>query len=118
MTSKPPWREFPTLRERLARVGPPYDELSGDHAIISAVWARLEQFGCFEPADAELVDFLSRHTTVGPDGIRYVSLPEGTTDKRTIDALVAGRQVLTRRARELMKKFGAPEELSGYEACA
>jgi hypothetical protein len=104
MTSKEPWREFPTLRERLARTGPPYDYLSGDHAKVSEAWDRLERAGCFEPADPVLVALQARHTTIGPDGINYVSYPEGTSDETMIDCAVAHRPLLTARARDLLKE--------------
>jgi hypothetical protein len=102
MTSKAPWREFPALRERLARTGPPYDYLSGDHAKVCEAWGRLEREGCFEPADPELVEFLSRHTAVRPDGSSEVWFPDGTTDEMMIDCLVAQRPILTARAHSLL----------------
>jgi hypothetical protein len=106
MTSKAPWREFPALRERLAGTGPPYNCLSGDHTKVCEAWDRLERAGCFEPADAGLVAFQARHTTVGPDGISYVSYPAGTPDKTMIDCSVAHRPLLTARAEALLAEFG------------
>lgn len=104
MTSKAPWREFPALRERLARIGPPYDYLSGDHAKACEAWGRLEREGCFEPAGPELVAFLSRHTAVRPDGSSEVSFPDGTPDEMVIDCLVAQRPILTARAHSLLER--------------
>jgi Domain of unknown function (DUF6896) len=106
MTSKAPWREFPALRERFARTGPPYDYLSGDHTKVSEAWDRLEHAGCFESADSGLVAFQARHTTAGRDGISYVSYPEGTPDETTIDCMVAHRRLLTARARAVLEEAG------------
>ena len=102
MTSTTPWREFPALRTRLARTGPPYDHLSGDHTKVSEAWGRLERAGCFEPADADLVAFQSRCTTTGHDGLSYVSYPDGTPDKTMFDCWVAHRPLLTARAEALL----------------
>lgn len=109
MTSKAPWREFPALRERLARTGPPYDYLSGDHTRVCEAWDRLERVGCFEPADPGLVAFQGRHTTIGRDGISYVSYPEGTPDETAIDCAVAHRPLLTARARALLVEVCRPD---------
>jgi hypothetical protein len=106
MTSKAPWREFPALRVRLARTGPPYDYLSGDHTKVCEAWDRLERAECFEPADPDLVVFQARHTTIGRDGIRYVSYPAGTSDETAIDCAVAHRQLLTARARAVLQESG------------
>lgn len=106
MTSKMPWREFPKLRDRLARTGPPYDYLSGDHTKVSEAWDRLERAGCFEPADPGLVAFQSRYTSIGRDGINYVSYPEGTPDETMLDCAVAHRPLLTARARALLEEDG------------
>jgi hypothetical protein len=103
MTSKTPWREFPALRARLAQTGPPYDYLSGDFRKVGEVWDRLAQLGCFEPADPGLVEFQARHTRIGPDGISYVSYPEGTPGTVSLDCAVAGRRLLTARAGKLLK---------------
>jgi hypothetical protein len=103
MTSKAPWQEFPALRERLAKRGPPYDYLSGDHTKVCEAWDRLEREGCFEPADQELVALLSRHTALRPDGSSEVSFPDGTAEERVIDCLLAGRPILTARARSLLE---------------
>jgi hypothetical protein len=109
MTTKAPWREFPALRERLARTGPPYDYLSGDQTRVSEAWGRLESAGCFEPADPGLVAFQARHTTIGRDGISYVSYPEGTSDETMVDCSVAHRRLLTARARALLVEAGRPD---------
>ncbi|MDY3559438.1 hypothetical protein R5W23_000431 [Gemmata sp. JC673] len=103
MTTKAPWREFPALRAQLARTGPPYDYLSGDHAKVSEAWDRLERAGCFEPADPALVAFEALYTRTGTDGRRCVSYPEGTLNQTAIDCSVAHRQLLTDRARALLE---------------
>lgn len=113
MTSKSPWCEFPTLRERLADTGPPYDYLSGDNTKVWEAWGRLEAEGCFEPADRDLVAFQSRHTSIGRDGIAQVSFPAGTQDETMVDCMVAHRQLLTARARAMLEKHG--RERSGKE---
>ncbi len=102
MTTKEPWQTFPDLRSRLAKKGPPYDEYGGDLFKVSHAWQRLEVFGCFEPADAALVELVRRCTSVGSDGLNYVRFPTGTTDHTAVDAAVAGRSVLSARASELL----------------
>jgi hypothetical protein len=102
MTSKEPWQAFPDLRSRLAAKGPPYDEYGGDLFKVSAAWERLEVFGCFQPADAALVELMRRCTSVGSDGLNYVRFPTDTPDHIRVDAAVAGRSVLTARANELL----------------
>lgn len=102
MTTREPWQEFSGLRSRLAEKGPPYDEYCGDLFKVSAAWQRLEVFGCFEPADADLVEFVRRCTSVGPDGLNYLRFPDGAPDEIVVDAAVARRSVLTARASELV----------------
>jgi len=102
MTSKAPWREFPSLRKRFAAKGPPYDYLSGDLAKIMSAWERLERVGCFAPADPALVSLEAQHTIVTPDGSRRLQFPADTSQELWMDVVVAALPVLTPRAEELI----------------
>jgi hypothetical protein len=95
MTSAPPWSEFVDLKQHLAERGPPFNELSGSFSKMVAIWAALEARGAFEPADPELVAFQARYTTIGPEGITYVTLPPGTSDEVQVDCMVAHRPILS-----------------------
>jgi hypothetical protein len=102
MTSSAPWSDFPSLRQQFAPREPPYDRFSGDFYRLCDIWDRLKSQGCFEPADPELVRFREQFTSVGSDGIRHVSFPAGTPEKKQVDCSVAGRSVLTARAHQLL----------------
>jgi hypothetical protein len=93
-TSAAPWPEFPELKTRLARRLPSGGSV-GDTRAMDAVWDRLTARGAFQPAAPDLVAFQARHTTVGPDGIRYTRFPPGTPESVMIDCSVAHRPVLS-----------------------
>jgi hypothetical protein len=98
MTGKPPWPEFPALRQHLAKSEPPY---TGDYYRAAKIWERLEARGCFAPADPELLALRKRYTTQEPTG-NMIRLPEGTSMRIRLDALIADRPILAPRAFELL----------------
>lgn len=81
------------------------------HTKVSEAWDRLERADCSETADANLVAFQSRYTTIGHDGISYVSYPDGTTEKianRPRRSLAGGGQ----SSRSVNHPMSPPEPLS------
>jgi hypothetical protein len=103
MTSRPPWSEFADLKNYFAQTAPPFDELSGSHSMMCAVWDALETRGAFEPADPALVTFLEGHTATEVGGLTYIRLPEDTHDELRMDCLVAHRPVLSRIGHQLLE---------------
>jgi hypothetical protein len=106
MTTKAPWREFPELREFFAETSPPYNELSGSHAKMSAIANRLKQLGFFEVADKELFTMVEQHTEVQPDGSRSIHLPSGFNDPTQHafwDVGVCHRWVLSELGKQTIK---------------
>lgn len=101
MASKPPWREFPELREHLAEKPPPYGHLSGSHARMCVLDDRLIEAGMFEPAAPDLVALMEAHSYVDADGQRMFDIPE-KTHRSTVDCLVANRHVLSDKARDVV----------------
>jgi hypothetical protein len=104
MTSRSPWVEYPSLKQRFAGAEAPFDQNSGGFHKFCATWDRVERQGCFEPAAPELVELEEKYATVGPDGIRCVSFPTGMPERKQIDCSVAQRSLLTAHARQLLEK--------------
>lgn len=95
MTSAAPWPEYPELKSLFAEPGPGTNRFGGNTRAINAVWDKLDARGAFQPADRALVEFRDRHTTIGPDGLRYVRFPPGTPERVQFDSAVASRPVLS-----------------------
>ena len=70
---------------------------------MGAVWDALAARGAFEPADPALVGFQADHTTIGPDGLRYIRFPPGTPEELTIDCAVAYRPILSSVGHRLLE---------------
>lgn len=95
MASGAPWSEYQELKRQLAKNDPPYDEYSGSPEKMSLVWDSLEARGVFHKADAELVAFQAKHTSIGPDGLRRIRFPPGTSEELDADCSVAHRPILS-----------------------
>lgn len=102
MTSVAPWLEFPQLKSYFAKGDPPFNEFSGDFEKLVRVWDRLQGKGTFEKADPNLVEFETKHTSRGADGLWYIQLPLGTSDETSVDCKVAGRPRLSPYALQLL----------------
>ena len=104
MSSVDAWAEFPQLKQRLAKVGPPFDEVSG---VPSRRCPRygivLQAGGVFEQADHGLVDFEAQYTTVGPDGLSYVVLATGHLEETRIDYAVAHRTRISSHGHRILE---------------
>lgn len=102
MTSTHPWGEYRDLKRAFAATEPPWDQYAGDLGKFGEVWDQLEGWGCLQTADAQLVDFLQRHTSIGADGLQRLAFPPGTPERLQIDCLVAHRQRLSEEGRRLL----------------
>ncbi len=102
MTSKSPWPEFHDLKAYLAIRPPPYDEHSASFERAGALCDHLEGAGLIESADRELLDFADRHTTLNPEGIPTLRLPQGTADRMYFDISVAQRKLITEAGKRLL----------------
>lgn len=107
MASTPPWPVFENLKRSFAKSGPPYDELSGDVTKLFPVWDRLEAASCLEAADPELLLLVKNSTTVGPDGIHLLRLPDGTPPDTRVNCLVAHRQGISSLGRRNLERLRA-----------
>ncbi len=102
MTSTPPWGEYRDLKRTFAAKEPPWDQDAGDLGKFGEVWDQLEGWGCLQTADAQLVDLLKRHTSVGADGLQRLAFPPGTPERVQIDCSVAHRHRLSEEGRRLL----------------
>ncbi len=98
MHSVTPWAEHPQLKSLFATK----DRPSGDFPRFLLAWDRLQALGCFEPARPDLIALEADHTTIGPDGIRVVTWPTGTSEELQADTGVADRQILSAKGLHLL----------------
>jgi hypothetical protein len=104
MTSRSPWSEYGDLKSYLADRPPPYDEHSASLERAGTLCDRLESAGLLEPADRELLAFAERHTTLNPEGIPTLRLPQGTSDRKQFDISVAQRKLITEGGRRVLSE--------------
>jgi len=104
MTTKAPWRTFPSLQCFLAEKVPPYNEFSGSHEKMIQITKRLEELNCFEVADPKLCLVVEQSRILQPDGRELLSLPpELKNNPRCLpDALVCGRWILSDYGKQLI----------------
>ncbi len=107
MTSLPPWGDYPEPKQHFAKEGPPFDEFSGSFEKMVPVWESLETRGAFERASPDLTAFEASHTSVGPDGLKHVRFPPGTSEELAIDCSVAHRQRLSPVGHSLLEALVA-----------
>lgn len=98
MTAKPPWPEFPDLRNHLAEMPPPYDENAGSIERANKLIDQLEHEGYVSVSSADLITFAQEHTSMNT-GVAVLRLPDDTPDRTWFDVSVAERKVLTDKAR-------------------
>ncbi len=102
MTSKSPWPDFGDLKEFLSNGHPPYDEHSASLERAGPLCDHLERTGLIESADRELLALSERHTTLNPEGIPTLRLPEGTPDRVYFDISVARRKVISEAGKRVI----------------
>ena len=98
MSSTAPWSEYQELKTHLARISPPYDQFSGSHDKMELIWTKLEQRGLIEKADQDLIDFATKFTYIGKDGLARTVFPPGTSNATVVDCAVASRFKLSQQA--------------------
>jgi hypothetical protein len=104
MTSRPPWREFPELREHLADNPPPYDSLSGSHARMCVLEDRMEALGLIQPSAPDLCALVEAGRTKSKEGYNLITLPDELTLRDHIDCMVCYRSVLSTSALALLAR--------------
>ncbi len=95
MTSVAPWPDYHKLKHFFADTGPPFDQFSGNFDTFCVVWNQLEEKGCFEIADAELVQLQNRYTIVDVHGTQHIRFPKSIPASTQIDCSVAHRKILS-----------------------
>jgi hypothetical protein len=107
MAAKPPWREFPALRDFLAEKPPPYHRLSGSHQKMHLLADHLWDSGLVETADPHLCSLVQTWQHIEPDGKHVTKLPPeytGITNSRFWDTFVCGRWVLSNRGKDVIRE--------------
>jgi hypothetical protein len=103
MSSGPPWSEFSALRTFMASPDPQGLTAMESLHKMGSLWDNLLACGLLESADQGLLDFMTQHTTIGPDGIRRTNYPTGTSDRLALDCAVAHRQKISSLGRRLLQ---------------
>jgi hypothetical protein len=107
MCAREPWRPFPVLRGWLAESGPPYHPLSGSHAKMTEIAARLASAKLFEVADPVLWSRRSEFETFDARlGCTVLRVPASGTGPTASDLVLCGRGVLSPLAAQILAKAG------------
>lgn len=102
MTSVSPWSRFDDLKSYFAKTTPPYDRFSGDSDKFHRVWDKITNNGCFDVANADLLELQEKHTYTSENGTHFIKFPSEISEKTKVDTHVAHRRVISQYGYKLL----------------